>query len=115
VINLSLRSRFTISSITFLTLVSCSTSSVKPCTLGGQPARDEKSQFKGIKRCYQMVNSEGQLVNHGKYYEWYNNDKLALTGEYKNGKKNGRWTEYDESGKKKNEKYFEDGKEVFHP
>jgi hypothetical protein len=96
----------------FLTLVSCSTHSVKRCELGGQPARQEGVRFQGIKRCYQTVNDSGQLVNNGKYYEWYNSDQIALTGQYKNGKKIGRWIEYDKGGQKLSEKYFEDGKEV---
>ena len=98
--------------VAFLAVCSCSTQSLKPCSLGGQSARDDRSTFRGIKRCYQTPDGDGRLVNNGKYFEWYNNDKIALTGQYKNGKKIGRWTEYDEQGQKVSEKYFEDGKEV---
>lgn len=98
--------------VAILTNLSCASQPLKPCSLGGQPARSDGSQFRGIKRCYQTVNASGQLVNEGKYYEWYNNDKPALVGQYQNGKKVGRWIEYDESGKIISDKQFENGVEI---
>jgi hypothetical protein len=99
-----------------LTFLSCATHRKKPCTTGGQPAREASEKpFRGIKRCNQDYDKSGALVNHGKYYEWYNNDKIALTGEYKDGKKTGRWTEYDEKGEVVSDKYFDEGKEIPKP
>ena len=94
---------------------SCSINRTKPCTHGGQPAREPTSAFQGIKKCYQARDKFGVLLNDGKYYEWFNNDKIALTGEYKMGKKTGRWIVYDEDGKKVSDQYFEEGKEVAAP
>lgn len=96
-------------------LTGCITKPFKPCTAGGQPAREGNVPFQGIKRCYQEMNKEGMLVNHGKYREWYNNDKIALEGEYQMGKKSGRWIEYDQKGNKISDKYYQDGKEVSRP
>jgi hypothetical protein len=99
----------------FFIFPSCVTVRYKPCTNGGQPARDSTAPFRGTKRCYQTVDEAGYLVNHGKYLEWHANEKIAVTGEYKLGKKTGRWMEYDEKGNKVLDKYYEDGKEVVKP
>ncbi len=99
----------------FFGFFACATRPYRPCTQGGQLSREVSSSFQGIKRCYQIKDKSGNLVNHGKYYEWYNNDKIAVVGEYKEGKKMGRWIEYDESGRKLSDKYFDDGKEIPHP
>ncbi len=96
-------------------LTSCSFAHKKPCTSGGQPARED-GEFVGKKRCDQVIDSfSGKPTNQGKYFEWFDNDKLALEGEYKNGKKSGRWIIYDEDGKKISDLYFENGKEVPRP
>ena len=94
---------------------SCASHPQRPCTEGGQPAREGPTPFRGIKRCYQEPDLSGRLVNQGKYFEWYNNDKIALTGEYKDGKKTGRWIVYDEKGDKVSDQYFENGKEIPRP
>ena len=39
-----------------------------------------------------------ETKNKGKEYK-YNNDKLVYEGKYLNGKRNGRWKEYDELDK----------------
>ena len=44
--------------------------------------------------------------------EWFPSGKPALTGEYKDGKKTGKWNEWDESGKKLSERWFEEGVET---
>jgi hypothetical protein len=94
----------------------CAGKRKKPCTEGGQPARETAAiPFRGIKRCEQAIGKQGFVVNQGKYFEWFNNDKIALEGEYKDGKKTGRWIEYDEMGKKVADRFFEDGKEIPHP
>ena len=95
----------------------CTSVRHKPCTVGGQPARETAAVplLGGIKRCHQIVNKEGYTVNHGKYFEWYQNDTIAITGEYEQGKKTGRWIEYDPKGNKTSDKYFAAGKEVAPP
>jgi hypothetical protein len=100
-----------------LNYAGCSTGRFKPCTLGGQPARESTSPslIGLIKKCHQIVNKDGYIVNHGEYYEWYQTDKIALTGKYEQGKKTGRWIEYDPEGNKVSDKYYEEGKEVNRP
>ncbi len=88
----------------------CSGVRARPCAEGGQAPRDGTAPFEGIKRCYQIKDPQGRMRNHGKYLEWHPNDKLALTGEYKLGKKVGRWVEYDPQGKKISDRIYEDGK-----
>jgi hypothetical protein len=91
---------------------SCATSHHQPCTWGGEPARSQSLPTIGRRSCDQIQDESGQIVNEGKYYEWYLNDRIALVGEYKKGKKTGHWIEYSEQGDILRETYFEDGKEV---
>lgn len=93
-------------------LASCASSHHQPCTWGGQPARATPLSTIGKRSCDQVEDDSGQRINEGKYYEWYLNDRIALVGEYKKGKKSGRWLEYNEQGEVVSEMYFEDGKEV---
>jgi antitoxin component YwqK of YwqJK toxin-antitoxin module len=51
-------------------------------------------------------------VNEGPYVEWYPSGKRAVEGEFKHGKKHGKWREWDESGKLLSERWFEDGVET---
>lgn len=101
-----------------LAAAACSGVPKKPCTQGGQSARNPAAggpPFRGTKTCYQRQNESGEWVNDGKYFERHLNEKYAVTGEYKMGKKTGRWVEFDESGKKISDQYFENGKEVSAP
>jgi len=96
--------------------VACSFAPVRPCSSGGQLAHDQPVEGVTVKKCTQVTDSEtGQLVNDGLYYEWYSNDSLAVEGEYKVGKKTGRWIEYDLRGNKISDRYFLNGKEVSRP
>ena len=98
-----------------LIVASCSSSPKRPCSEGGQAAHDPGTgpiPFQGTKKCFQKPDESGVWVNDGKYFEWYPSEKIAVTGEYKMGKKSGRWAEYDENGKKVSDRYFENGKEV---
>ncbi len=96
--------------------VSCSFAPVRPCTQKGQAPHDAPTPPIGVKSCRQIQDPEtGHLLNHGKYYEWYENDVLATEGEYDHGKKVGRWIEYDLNGLRISDRYFSDGKEVAKP
>jgi hypothetical protein len=102
--------------LVLISLSGCVTANRHPCSEGSQPARERwGAPFKGIKKCYQAKDRLGKYVNNGKYYEWYQSDKIALVGEYKMGKKTGRWIEYDENGNKVTELFYEEGKEVPEP
>ena len=97
-----------------LPLSSCVSTHAKPCSFGGQPARAVPSEVViGRKSCDQIVDDSGNPLNHGKYYEWYLNDQIAIVGEYKKGKKSGRWIEYAPSGAITFQGDFEDGKDLF--
>lgn len=93
-----------------LLLTSCKTIVQKPCQAGGQPARE--IIFKGTHQCEQKKDQYGKYVNHGRYVEWYPDGSVALEGEYREGLKDGKWTEYDQAGKRISEKWFDKGKEV---
>jgi hypothetical protein len=95
-----------------LLLFSCSSGPLKPCSLGGQSPRVNSTAAIGRKSCDQIMDDSGRYLNDGKYYEWYLNDQIATVGEYKKGKKSGRWIEYDESGKILSQLNFEEGKEL---
>lgn len=89
-----------------------------PCTQGGESARSQSIALEapaGKKQCTQVKNEFGKYVNDGKYYEWHTNDKIAVIGEYKLGKKTGRWIEYDSKGDKVSDAYYDFGREVPRP
>jgi hypothetical protein len=88
----------------------CSTTHVKPCTQGGQPSRTTPVANIGRKSCDQILDDGDISINHGKYYEWYLNDKIAVVGEYTRGKKTGHWVEYDEEGNVTDQFDYIDGK-----
>jgi hypothetical protein len=96
-----------------LLLSSCASTHFKPCSLGGQPPRTIPAEAViGKKSCYQIVDDSGSYLNDGKYYEWFLNDQIAIVGEYKKGKKSGRWIQYDESGKITSQHDFQNGSEI---
>jgi hypothetical protein len=50
------------------------------------------------------------LLPNGKWVQYYNDRSVKTEGEYKNGKKIGKWKYYDDSGRKTlTESYLEDG------
>jgi hypothetical protein len=95
-----------------LALAGCAGKPHRPCTDGGQPAREKPLNLGGNKRCDQVKDRSGQFVNSGKYIEWYPSGAVGLEGEYKDGKKSGKWIEWEEGGKKISERWFEDGVET---
>jgi len=96
--------------IIFISVISCVGRRARLCGEGGQPARE--ILWKGDKQCDQVRDKQGRWINEGSYREFYSSGKRALQGEYKNGEKNGTWSEYNEDGKKISERYFVDGVEV---
>lgn len=85
----------------------CSVAPARPCTEGGEPAADHK--IVGTRQCVQKKNASGKYVNDGPYKQWYANGQLALEGDYKLGRKHGKWTEWDDKGHKVTEKLYENG------
>lgn len=83
------------------------------CTDKGQPAREVPAAYLiGDKQCFIKKDRDGTLVKHGPYREWFPNGAPAVEGEYSEGRKSGKWIEWDESGKKLSERWFEDGVET---
>lgn len=97
-----------------LLLTGCAVARHKPCTDGGDAPREKPIEGNKIdkKQCTQEKDRHGKLVNQGSYKEWFFNGRLALEGEYRDGKRHGKWFEYDEAGKIVSERWFEDGKET---
>ena len=80
------------------------------------------SPMKLNRRCDQKLQADGQWINHGSYSEWNEDGQLVLTGQFRMGKKWGRWTQFDpklasvgKSGKVVAEKFFENGEEIPNP
>lgn len=93
---------------------SCATIS-KPCQEGGDVAWDwgvGKQAPRGNRQCLQIQDKTGTWVNHGRYVVWFPGGESALEGAFKDGLKEGKWTQYDEKGKKVTERMFEKGVEV---
>ncbi|OFZ00060.1 MAG: hypothetical protein A2Z97_16215 [Bdellovibrionales bacterium GWB1_52_6] len=95
------------------TLAGCAAKAHRPCSEGGEPSREKT--IRGTKQCLQVRDRNGKFVNDGDFVEWHPNGQRAGEGEYKMGAKHGKWTEWDERGKKISEKYFENGSPVNPP
>jgi antitoxin component YwqK of YwqJK toxin-antitoxin module len=54
-------------------------------------------------------NTTSFLGTYGKYYEFYDNGKLKISGAYNNSKRVGVWKNFDKDGKMKTEFDFKDG------
>jgi hypothetical protein len=89
-------------------LWSCSTSP-KPCAKAGDVEWNAK--IHGDRMCMQQPSEDGRMLNHGKYLQYFLSGQVAIEGEFKWGRKNGVWIQYNEQGEKVAEKYFENGVE----
>jgi hypothetical protein len=56
--------------------------------------------------------SNGTVVRHGPFTEWYVNGHKSNEGTYVHGKQEGVWTYWDESGRKTEEREYKDGEIV---
>lgn len=102
-----------ISALACLALVSCASSILRPCEEGGEPARDKPAAERPMKKqCEQRKSKGGKFLNHGVYREWYSSGKVALEGEFKDGKRHGKWFEYDAEGRVISERWFDQGVET---
>lgn len=92
-------------------LISACAGPHKPCQLGGDTQWDGK-RFGGDRKCSQIRGSGEQsslYFNHGPYREYYKSGKLALEGEFKDGRKHGKWIEYSEKGERLLIRVYESG------
>ncbi len=81
----------------------------KPCSDSGDASWPNK--LSGDKKCYQKKDANGKFTNEGEFKQIDINGKVLLHGFFKNGKKDGLWTQYNEKGEKLLERYFEMGVE----
>lgn len=96
-----------------LLLSACASKPARYCTEIGQPAREVSAPYViGDRQCFIKKDRDGSLIKHGPYREWFLNGHPALEGEYNEGRKSGKWIEWDESGKKISERWFEEGVET---
>ena len=86
----------------------------RPCSEGGDTSWTPK--IIGDKRCEQKKSSAGKPVNDGKFLQKYQSTgKIALEGQFENGKKQGIWCYYGPDGKLLAVKYFDQGVEKTPP
>lgn len=82
----------------------------KPCSEAGDVTWNPP--IVGDKMCKQKKNNEGRLVNEGTFIQTYQTTgKVALEGQFEEGRKTGIWLYYGEDQKLKAAKYFEKGVE----
>lgn len=94
-------------------MTGCALKPIRYCSESGQPAREHSPVDPiGNKRCSIKKDAQGQVIKDGPYLEWFPNGEPALLGEYSDGKKSGKWIEWDASGNKISERWFEDGRET---
>jgi antitoxin component YwqK of YwqJK toxin-antitoxin module len=90
----------------------CSTTLYKPCSDGGdvswEPALDKKKI--GNRSCRQ-IQVRGKYLNDGQYYQYFPSGKIAIEGQFKNGLREGKWTQFDEDGKKLFIREYDQGEE----
>lgn len=85
-----------------------------PAILFGQETKKVIEEHKNpwFKEVYYVLKSNN-LIRHGRYQKLGYKDVVLMNGIYKNGLKDGTWTEFSVSGKnKKLEEYYSAGKEV---
>lgn len=82
----------------------------KPCTDGGDIQWDPP--VKGNMQCHQRKDENGKYVNHGKFYQYDGKGRVAVEGEFRDGKRQGTWIQYDEKGQKIAKKWFHKGIEL---
>ena len=86
----------------------------KPCSEAGDITWNPK--IVGDKLCTQKKNKEGRYVNDGIFRQVYQTTgKVALEGQFENGKKQGIWLYYGEDQQLKSAKYFDQGVEKTPP
>ena len=95
-----------------LVMGGCASAPARYCSQTGQAAREGAAPFKGNKQCTLKKGPDGRFVKEGPYVEWFPNGQPALTGEFKDGKKTGKWIEWEESGKIVSERWFDNGVET---
>lgn len=61
----------------------------------------------GLKKEVKSYTPTGELF--GQYIKWYENGQKNTEGEYRNGKKNGNWTIWNDKGAIIKQEIFEDG------
>lgn len=84
----------------------------RPCSEAGDTSWEPTFKNSGDKQCQQIQGKDGRYLNHGKYVQKYRNGKVAVAGFFKDGKKDGVWEFFDESGEKKIERFFKNGVET---
>jgi hypothetical protein len=86
----------------------------RPCADGGDVSWTPK--IVGDKRCTQKDFPGGRTLNHGKFTQAYQSTgKIALEGEFDEGKRQGIWLYYAEDQKLKAVKYYDRGIEKTPP
>lgn len=90
-----------------LCLSGCGTS--KPCADAGDTSWVQP--VVGNRQCRQIKRTDGTYINDGRYVVWSPSGKILLEGAFKQGRKDGTWTQYDEAGRKLVEKHYVDGTE----
>jgi hypothetical protein len=102
----------TLSIVSLIYTSSCAMT--RPCTEAGD--LDHLPKVKGDKVCYQKEQPDGKFANHGAYIQRHMNGKIAVEGQFIDGRKVGYWHFYDEKGKKYAERFFtESGVEIMGP
>jgi hypothetical protein len=104
--------QFIFSAVGLFSLSACSMT--RPCTEAGD--LDHIPKVKGDKVCYQREQPDGKFANHGAYIQRHMNGKIAVEGQFEDGRKVGYWHFYDDKGKKYAERFFtESGVEIIGP
>src|SRR4051812_3157339 len=97
-----------------LAVVSSACSVTKPCSDGGDISWTPK--ITGDKRCAQKEFPGKRTLNHGAFTQAYQTTgRIALEGEFDEGRKQGIWKYYGEDGKLRSVKYFDRGVEKTPP
>jgi hypothetical protein len=103
-----MNARLIIALLGCMTTFACTT--YRPCSDGGDLS--DLPKIKGNKECYQRPGPNGRYRNEGKFIQWHPDGSMAIEGEFRDGLKQGKWTEYDESGRIMSERIFENGVEL---
>jgi hypothetical protein len=95
--------------LSLLLATGCSTT-WRPCEEGGDVSWNPPIQ--GNRRCSQRKDESGRFINHGEFFQYYEDGKVAIHGHFREGQRTGTWTLYDATGKKSLQKWYHKGVEL---
>jgi len=99
--------------LTLVLITSACATTEKPCSSAGDVSW--QTPIHGDRVCFVKTLPNGTSELEGKFIQYYPDGKIAVRGQFVDGKKDGLWTQYNEEGEKTVERYYDHGIEKMIP